>query len=219
MFGMGWSEMVLIGIVALIVVGPKDLPGMFRTLGQFTGKARGMAREFSKAMEAAADESGVKHISKTIKAASNPTAFGTDKLREAAGLKSSFKPGGATEALSAEREANRAKIAEATAAAATARKAREAAAAAGVDVSAETSPAAKMAPVVTEGTAKSAASKASAPKATAPKASAAKPATGKASAKAASTKAASAKAASSRATPKPRAPRKSKAPTSTDSSE
>ena len=86
MFGMGWSEMVLIGIVALIVVGPKDLPGMFRTLGQFTGKARGMAREFSKAMEAAADESGVKDISKTIKAASNPTAFGTDKLREAARL-------------------------------------------------------------------------------------------------------------------------------------
>ena len=40
MFGMGWSEMVLIGIVALIVVGPKDLPNLFRTLGQFTGKAR-----------------------------------------------------------------------------------------------------------------------------------------------------------------------------------
>ena len=207
MFGMGWSEMVLIGIVALIVVGPKDLPGMFRTLGQFTGKARGMAREFSKAMEAAADESGVKDISKTIKAASNPTAFGTDKLREAAGLKSSFKPGGATEALSAEREANRAKIAEATAAAATARKAREAAAAAGIEVPAETPPAAKPAPA-----AKSAAAKKAAPKADAAKAAPktpAKPAAGKASAKAASAK----------ATPKPRAPRKPKASSSTDSSE
>lgn len=213
MFGMGWSEMVLIGIVALIVVGPKDLPGMFRTLGQFTGKARGMAREFSKAMEAAADESGVKDISKTIKAASNPTAFGTDKLREAAGLKSSFKPGGATEALSAEREANRAKIAEATAAAATARKAREAAAAAGVEVPAETPPAAKPAPAAKGTTAKKTAPK-TAPKATtskaaSPKAAAAKPATGKASAK----------AASSKATPKPRAPRKLKASSSTDSSE
>ncbi len=209
MFGMGWSEMVLIGIVALIVVGPKDLPGMFRTLGQFTGKARGMAREFSKAMEAAADESGVKDISKTIKAASNPTAFGTDKLREAAGLKSSFKPGGATEALSAEREANRAKIAEATAAAATARKAREAAAAAGVEVPAETPPAAKPAPAAKENTAKKAAPKATTSKAASPKAAAAKPATGKASAK----------AASSNATPKPRAPRKTKASSSTDSSE
>ena len=209
MFGMGWSEMVLIGIVALIVVGPKDLPGMFRTLGQFTGKARGMAREFSKAMEAAADESGVKDISKAIKAASNPTAFGTDKLREAAGLKSSFKPGGATEALSAEREANRAKIAEATAAAATARKAREAAAAAGVEVPAETPPAAKPAPATKENTAKKAAPKATTSKAATQKAAAAKPATGKASAK----------AASSKATPKPRAPRKTKASSSTDSSE
>ncbi|MDG1118907.1 MAG: Sec-independent protein translocase protein TatB [Flavimaricola sp.] len=207
MFGMGWSEMVLIGIVALIVVGPKDLPGMFRTLGQFTGKARGMAREFSKAMEAAADESGVKDISKTIKAASNPTAFGTDKLREAAGLKSSFKPGGATEALSAEREANRAKIAEATAAAATARKAREAAAAAGIEVPAETPPAAKPAPAAKSAAAKKAAPKADAAKAT-PK-TPAKPAAGKASAKAASAK----------ATPKPRAPRKPKASSSTDSSE
>jgi sec-independent protein translocase protein TatB len=76
MFGMGWSEIILIGIVALIVVGPRDLPKMFRAMGQFTGKARGMAREFSRAMEAAADESGVKDISKTIKAAANPTALG-----------------------------------------------------------------------------------------------------------------------------------------------
>ena len=34
MFGLGWSEMVLVAIVALIVIGPKDLPGMFRTMGQ-----------------------------------------------------------------------------------------------------------------------------------------------------------------------------------------
>ena len=39
MFGLGWSEMVLVAIVALIVIGPKDLPGMFRTVGQFVGKA------------------------------------------------------------------------------------------------------------------------------------------------------------------------------------
>lgn len=208
MFGMGWSEMVLIGIVALIVVGPKDLPGMFRALGQFTGKARGMAREFSKAMEAAADESGVKDISKTIKAASNPTAFGTDKLREAAGLKSSFKPGGATEALSAEREANRAKIAEATAAAATARKAREAAAAAGIEVPAETPPAAKPAPAP-----KSAPAKKAAPKADTAKAAPKTPA------KAAPAKAAAAKSTAAKAPAKPRAPRKPKSPPATDSSE
>jgi len=46
MFDVGWGELFLIGIVALIVVGPKDLPGLFRTLGQFTGRARMMARDW-----------------------------------------------------------------------------------------------------------------------------------------------------------------------------
>jgi sec-independent protein translocase protein TatB len=47
MFGLGWGEMIVVGVVALIVVGPKDLPQMFRTLGRFSGKAKGMAREFT----------------------------------------------------------------------------------------------------------------------------------------------------------------------------
>ncbi|MBM3611809.1 MAG: twin-arginine translocase subunit TatB, partial [Alphaproteobacteria bacterium] len=67
MFDVGWSELLVIGIVALIVVGPRDLPGMFRTLGQFTAKARGMAREFQRAMEAAANETGVKDMAKDLR--------------------------------------------------------------------------------------------------------------------------------------------------------
>ncbi len=106
MFGLGASEMVLIGIVALIVIGPKDLPGMFRAMGQFTGKARGMAREFSRAMEAAADESGIKEMSNTIRAASDPKKFGTDKLKDATG----FSKGPATQALAEERKAAKAKM-------------------------------------------------------------------------------------------------------------
>jgi len=128
MFGLGWSEMVLIGIVALIVIGPKDLPVMFRTLGQFTGKARQMAREFSRAMESAADDAGVKDITKTIKAAANPQKFGVDKLKEATDFKSAIKPGGETEKLSQERAEIRDKIQEATARAASERIAREKAA-------------------------------------------------------------------------------------------
>ena len=59
MFGMGWSELLVVGVVALIVVGPKDLPVLFRQIGQFVGKAKGMAREFTSAMNDAADESGI----------------------------------------------------------------------------------------------------------------------------------------------------------------
>lgn len=126
MFGLGWSEMVLVAIVALIVIGPKDLPGMFRTMGQMTGKARGMAREFSRAMEAAADDSGMKDISSSLKAAANPQKFGVDKIREATGI----TKGPATQALTEERAAAKAKASDAMAKAAAARKDREAAAAA-----------------------------------------------------------------------------------------
>lgn len=84
MFDLGWSEMLLIGIVALIVVGPKELPGLFRSVGVWVGKARGVAREFSRAMEAAADETGMKEIDRTIRAAANPVKFGTSSLRDAA---------------------------------------------------------------------------------------------------------------------------------------
>jgi len=123
MFGLGWSEMVLVGIVALIVIGPKDLPGMFKTMGEFTGKARGMAREFSRAMEDAARESGVNEISSTVRAAANPQKFGVDKIREASGM-----AGPETQKLSAERQAAKEKMDTAMAKAAEARQAKEAAA-------------------------------------------------------------------------------------------
>jgi len=46
MFDIGWGELLLIGVVALIVIGPKELPGALRTLGQWMGKLRRMASEF-----------------------------------------------------------------------------------------------------------------------------------------------------------------------------
>jgi sec-independent protein translocase protein TatB len=62
MFDIGWSELLVIGAVALIVVGPKDLPGMLRTGGRMVAKARGMAREFQGAMEDAAREADLKEF-------------------------------------------------------------------------------------------------------------------------------------------------------------
>jgi sec-independent protein translocase protein TatB len=46
MFDIGWSELVVIGIVALIAIGPKELPGVLRMLGQWMGKVRRMASDF-----------------------------------------------------------------------------------------------------------------------------------------------------------------------------
>ena len=55
--GIGFSEILLLGLAALIIVGPKDLPMMMRRVGQFVGKGRAMAREFQAAFEDIARQS------------------------------------------------------------------------------------------------------------------------------------------------------------------
>ena len=126
MFDLGWTEMLVIGIVALIVIGPKDLPVLFRTIGQFVGKAKGMAREFSRAMNDAADDAGVKDISKGLKAATNPVSSAMDGVKSAAADMTKFDPESETGKLSAERAEQTKKIQAATARAAADRKMREA---------------------------------------------------------------------------------------------
>ena len=86
MLDIGWTELLLIGIVALIVVGPKDLPHLFHTLGRITARARGMAREFSSAMEDAARDSGLDEASKSLRDVRNLTSkksLGLDALERA----------------------------------------------------------------------------------------------------------------------------------------
>jgi sec-independent protein translocase protein TatB len=81
---LSWSELLVVGIIALIFIGPKDLPGMFRELGRFAAKVRAMGREFSRAMEAAAKESGVKDVADDLKKVANPKAMGMDAVKSAA---------------------------------------------------------------------------------------------------------------------------------------
>lgn len=132
MFDLGWTELLVIGIVALIVVGPKDLPVMFRKVGQFVGKAKGMAREFSRAMNEAADEAGVNDIAKGLKSATNPVGAAMDGVKDAArDLKSSIDPtkfgdDSETAKLAAKRAEDARKIQASTARKAAERKAREA---------------------------------------------------------------------------------------------
>ena len=80
---LGMSELLVIGIVALVVIGPKDLPEMFRQLGRMTAKMRAMAREFSRAMEQAANESGVKDVARDLKTMTSPKAMGLDAVKGA----------------------------------------------------------------------------------------------------------------------------------------
>lgn len=86
MFDVGWSELLLIGVVALIVIGPEDLPKLFHTLGRLTARARGMAREFSSAMEDAAKSAGLDEATKALKdvnALTSKKALGLDALERA----------------------------------------------------------------------------------------------------------------------------------------
>lgn len=84
MFDIGWTELMVIGVVALIVIGPRDLPDLFRTLGRFTGKLRSMARDFQRAMESAADQAGVKDVANELKSATSTKNLGLDAVKEAA---------------------------------------------------------------------------------------------------------------------------------------
>src|SRR6056297_2615856 len=86
MLDLGWTELLVIGIVALIVVGPKDLPVMFRALGRFTGKMRAMARDFTRAMDEAADQSGARDIARDLRSMSNPRSAASQKFKKATGL-------------------------------------------------------------------------------------------------------------------------------------
>lgn len=82
MFDIGFSEMAIVGVVALIVVGPKDLPAMFRTVGEFTGKARRMAREFQSAMNDAAKDSGVGDIAGDLRKVADPRNSASTRSRK-----------------------------------------------------------------------------------------------------------------------------------------
>lgn len=64
MFDIGWSELVVIGVVALIAIGPKELPGVLRMVGQWIGKARRMAAEFQGQFNEAMREAEMADIKK-----------------------------------------------------------------------------------------------------------------------------------------------------------
>jgi sec-independent protein translocase protein TatB len=69
MFDLGWSEMLVILVVALIVIGPKDLPRVAREIGRWSAKARSMAREFQRSLDDMAREAELQDIKAEIEKA------------------------------------------------------------------------------------------------------------------------------------------------------
>ncbi len=65
-FGLGTSELLLIAMVALIVVGPKELPGLLRTLGRWMGYLKSLAADFQSHLDELTKESGVKDVRKDV---------------------------------------------------------------------------------------------------------------------------------------------------------
>ncbi|NPV23292.1 Sec-independent protein translocase protein TatB [Bradyrhizobium aeschynomenes] len=85
MFDIGWSELLVIGVVALIAIGPKELPGVLRMVGQWIGKARRMASEFQGQFQEAMREAEMADLKKSF-----------DEVKEAA---SGFSPSGMMSSL------------------------------------------------------------------------------------------------------------------------
>ncbi len=114
MFDIGWSEMAVVLLVALVVIGPRDLPRVARTMGKWVAKGRAMAREFQSALEDMAREAeldklkseiekaGRTNLGKTIEntidptgelgQAFDPTARSRPKPKDAASAKVSPEP-------------------------------------------------------------------------------------------------------------------------------
>jgi len=80
LFDIAWSELALIAAVALIVIGPKDLPRVMRTVGQWTRRARMMASEFQRNLDDMIREAEIHELRKEVESIS-PAGF-KEKVEE-----------------------------------------------------------------------------------------------------------------------------------------
>ncbi len=66
MFDIGWMEMMVIAIVMIVIIGPKELPGVLHTMGRWVGRVRVMARSFQDSIEEMAQESGLEDVRREV---------------------------------------------------------------------------------------------------------------------------------------------------------
>lgn len=94
MFDLSWTELLVVAGIAIIVVGPKDLPGALRAIGKWVGKAKRMARDFQNQFKDALRETEIDSIKKEIDSVGkiDPLAdMRNDVGKLEAGLKSEFE--------------------------------------------------------------------------------------------------------------------------------
>jgi sec-independent protein translocase protein TatB len=73
MFDIGWSELLVIAVVAIVVIGPKDLPKFMRSVGHYAGKLRRAAADFQRQFDEAMRESEVEEVRKAIESVRTET--------------------------------------------------------------------------------------------------------------------------------------------------
>lgn len=82
MFDVGWSELVVIGVVALVVIGPKELPGVIRSVGRAVGKLRTMAGDFRTQFDDAMREADLHEVKKTFTEAADAATSAANSFTE-----------------------------------------------------------------------------------------------------------------------------------------
>ncbi len=72
MFDIAWTELLVVAVVAIVVVGPKELPRLLRTLGQYAAKIRAMANDFKQQLDDAVKETGIDEVKSDLENLKNP---------------------------------------------------------------------------------------------------------------------------------------------------
>ncbi|HZP19157.1 MAG TPA: Sec-independent protein translocase protein TatB [Bauldia sp.] len=106
MFDIGWSELLVIAVVAIVVIGPKDLPGALRAFGRWTGKVRRMAGDFQRQFSEALKEAELDDLHKLGKEVKNAVTERVNLMREETG-KAVGEVRGTLEAATADPELSR----------------------------------------------------------------------------------------------------------------
>ncbi|MEW5727579.1 MAG: Sec-independent protein translocase protein TatB [Pseudomonadota bacterium] len=75
MFDIGWDEMALVAVIALIVIGPKDLPHVLRTAGQWVRKARSLAGEFQRGVDEMVREAELHDLKSQVEKAADTNSL------------------------------------------------------------------------------------------------------------------------------------------------